>query len=67
MLAKREKPGAKSEYNLWMRASYRWELRLRALDLGPRTLIMGVVNVTPDSFWEGGRFFEPKAAIAHAL
>ena len=67
MLAKREKPGAKSEYNLWMRASYRWELRLRALDLGPRTLIMGVVNVTPDSFSEGGRFFEPKAGIAHAL
>ncbi len=38
-----------------------------SLDLGTRTLIMGVVNVTPDSFSEGGRFFEPQAAIAHAL
>ena len=28
---------------------------------------MGVVNVTPDSFSDGGRFFEPQAAIAHAL
>ena len=50
-----------------MRASYRWQLRSRALELGPRTLIMGIVNVTPDSFSEGGRFFEPQAAIAHAL
>jgi dihydropteroate synthase len=50
-----------------MRAPYRWQLRSRSLDLGTRTLIMGVVNVTPDSFSEGGRFFEPKAAIAHAL
>lgn len=32
-----------------------------------RPLLMGVVNVTPDSFSDGGRFFDPKAAIAHAL
>jgi dihydropteroate synthase len=50
-----------------MRAPFRWQLRSRSLDLGPHTLIMGVVNVTPDSFSEGGRFFEPQAAIAHAL
>lgn len=30
-----------------------------------RTLVMGVVNVTPDSFSDGGRWFEPEAAIAH--
>ncbi|NUQ35472.1 MAG: dihydropteroate synthase [Planctomycetaceae bacterium] len=30
-------------------------------------LIMGIVNVTPDSFSDGGRFIEPKAAIEHAL
>ena len=30
-------------------------------------LVMGVVNVTPDSFSDGGRFFEPSAAIEHAL
>ena len=50
-----------------MRVSYRWQLRSRSLDLGTRTFIMGVVNVTPDSFSEGGRFFETQAAIAHAL
>lgn len=31
-----------------------------------RPLVMGVVNVTPDSFSDGGRFFDPKAAVAHA-
>jgi dihydropteroate synthase len=50
-----------------MRPLFCWQLRCRALELGRRTLIMGVVNVTPDSFSEGGRFFEPQAAIAHAL
>ena len=30
-----------------------------------RTLVMGVVNVTPDSFSDGGRWFEPDAAVAH--
>ena len=29
-------------------------------------MVMGIVNVTPDSFWDGGRFSEPQAAIAHA-
>jgi dihydropteroate synthase len=32
-----------------------------------RTLVMGVVNVTPDSFSDGGEWFEPDAAIAHGL
>jgi dihydropteroate synthase len=50
-----------------MRPHYRWQLRSRTLDLGPRTLIMGVLNVTPDSFSDGGRYFEPRAAIEHAL
>ena len=35
-------------------------------DLGQRTLVMGIVNVTPDSFSDGGRFLTPDAAIAHA-
>ena len=30
-------------------------------------LVMGVVNVTPDSFSDGGKFFKPEAAVAHAL
>ena len=37
----------------------------RELALGRRTLVMGVVNVTPDSFSDGGLWFDPAAAIAH--
>jgi len=44
-----------------------WRLRTRSLELGRRTLIMGVVNITPDSFSDGGRFLDPEAAVAHAL
>ena len=50
-----------------MRPRYRWQLRSRALELGQRTLIMGVVNVTPDSFSDGGRFLDPARAVEHAL
>ncbi|HEX5069628.1 MAG TPA: dihydropteroate synthase [Vicinamibacterales bacterium] len=38
----------------------------RALDLGARTLVMGIVNVTPDSFADGGERFDPDRAIADA-
>ncbi len=44
-----------------------WRLRSRTLELGRRTLVMGVVNITPDSFSDGGSFFHPEAAVAHAL
>ncbi len=44
-----------------------WRLRTRALALGARTLIMGVVNITPDSFSDGGRFLDPDAAVARSL
>ncbi len=44
-----------------------WRLRTRSLELGARTLVMGVVNVTPDSFSDGGFFLDPMKAIAHAL
>jgi dihydropteroate synthase len=37
------------------------------LPLGGRTLVMGIVNVTPDSFSDGGQFFEPAKAVAQAL
>jgi dihydropteroate synthase len=43
-----------------------WRCRERAFDLSARALVMGVVNVTPDSFSDGGRFLEPAAAVAHA-
>jgi dihydropteroate synthase len=44
-----------------------WQLRTRALELGRRTLVMGVVNITPDSFSDGGAYLNPEAAVAHAL
>ncbi len=44
-----------------------WQLRTRTLELGARTLIMAVVNITPDSFSDGGSFLDPQTAIAHAL
>jgi dihydropteroate synthase len=44
-----------------------WQLRTRALELGRRTLVMGVVNITPDSFSDGGAYLDPDAAVAHAL
>jgi dihydropteroate synthase len=39
----------------------------RVLPTGQRCLVMGVVNVTPDSFSDGGRFLDPAAAVAHGL
>ena len=39
---------------------------LRLLLAKNRPLVMGVLNVTPDSFSDGGRFLEPQTAIAHA-
>jgi dihydropteroate synthase len=49
------------------RPRFTWELGRRKLALGERTLVMGVVNVTPDSFSDGGKFFSPDKAVAHAL
>ena len=39
----------------------------RTLELGARTLVMGVINVTPDSFADGGLRFDPARAVADAL
>jgi len=44
-----------------------WKLRTRSLELGRRTLIMGVVNITPDSFSDGGDFLSPDAAVARCM
>jgi dihydropteroate synthase len=43
-----------------------WRLPRRSLAYGARTLVMGVLNVTPDSFSDGGRFFDPARALEHA-
>ncbi len=45
----------------------RWMLRTRTLTFGKRPLLMGIVNVTPDSFSDGGKFLAPDKAIEHAL
>jgi len=50
-----------------MRQAYRWRVAGRELELGRRTLVMGVVNVTPDSFSDGGRFLTFDHAVAHAM
>lgn len=44
-----------------------WRIGSRTLDLTHRGLIMGIVNVTPDSFSDGGRFADPGRAVEHAL
>lgn len=44
-----------------------WRLRSRTLDLTQRPQVMGILNVTPDSFSDGGEFFDSRAAIEHGL
>jgi dihydropteroate synthase len=50
-----------------MRSVTTWRLRTRTLELGVRTLVCGVVNITPDSFSDGGVFLDSEKAVAHAL
>jgi dihydropteroate synthase len=50
-----------------LRSHYDWHLRTRTLSLGTRTLIMGILNVTPDSFSDGGHFYSPWHAPERAL
>jgi dihydropteroate synthase len=49
------------------RKKFRLKLRTRTLVLGERTLLMGVLNVTPDSFSDGGKYDQPELAIERAL
>ncbi|MGA3263886.1 MAG: dihydropteroate synthase [Terracidiphilus sp.] len=44
-----------------------WRLRTRTLELGRRTLLMGIVNITPDSFSDGGFFLDAEKAVRHGL
>jgi dihydropteroate synthase len=50
-----------------LRSHHNWRLRTRTLRLGQRTLIMGILNVTPDSFSDGGHFYSPEHAPERAL
>lgn len=49
------------------RPRFTWRLRSRSLELGERTLVMGILNVTPDSFSDGGKFIQRDRAVAHAI
>ena len=44
-----------------------WSLGGRVLDFGDRVHIMGILNATPDSFYDGGRYLEPQVAISRGL
>jgi dihydropteroate synthase len=56
-----------AEMSFALRSRCEWKLRTRSLPLGERTMVMGVLNATPDSFSDGGAFSPPAAAIEHAL
>jgi dihydropteroate synthase len=49
------------------RTPFDWQLRTRSLALGTQTKIMAILNVTPDSFSDGGEFFSTEAAVDQAL
>ena len=49
------------------RKRFDWKLRTTTLQLGERTLIMGILNITPDSFSDGGRWDDPDRALEQAL
>lgn len=49
------------------RPVFHWQLKSRVIELGRRTLVMGILNVTPDSFSDGGAFLQRDHAVAHAL
>src|ERR1700746_462592 len=50
-----------------IRKRFEWKLRDRTLSLGDRTLVMGILNVTPDSFSDGGKYQDPDRAFARAV
>ena len=52
---------------MYRHRSNQWQLRSRTFELPRRPLVMGIVNVTPDSFSDGGQFLDVGAAVDHAL
>lgn len=50
----------------YLRSDYKIDCRGKILDLGSRTHVMGILNVTPDSFSDGGRYADAERALAHA-
>ncbi len=52
---------------MFRRSKFKLRLPSRVLALGERTLVMGILNVTPDSFSDGGKFLNTNAAVERAL
>ena len=50
-----------------MRTNYTWKLPRTSFTLGQQTLIVGILNVTPDSFSDGGLFLDPVRAVERGL
>lgn len=50
-----------------MRKRTYWKLKQRELQVGERTLLLGVLNITPDSFSDGGKYMDPDRAFARAV
>ena len=50
-----------------MLKNYSWKLSRTSIELGPRTAIMGILNLTPDSFSDGGVYNDPEQALERAL
>jgi dihydropteroate synthase len=50
----------------YLRSDYKIDCRGKVLDLGSRTHVMGILNVTPDSFSDGGQYADAERALAHA-
>jgi dihydropteroate synthase len=48
-------------------SAYVWRAGPQALDCRARTLVMGILNVTPDSFSDGGQFFDPETAVSRGI
>src|SRR3954463_6865546 len=50
-----------------VRKLYFWKTKQHEIRLGERTVLMGVLNVTPDSFSDGGKYSDPDRAFARAI
>jgi len=50
-----------------VRKLFYWKLKQREIKLGERTVLMGVLNLTPDSFSDGGKYNDPDRAFARAV
>jgi dihydropteroate synthase len=50
-----------------LRKRYEWKIGKRSISLGEKTAIMGILNVTPDSFSDGGKYLDPDKAVEQAI